>query len=170
MHRARRRAECPRRWAGLRWAPLVAAPVLAALGACSSPPPAPFAPLLAPVWNHHAGSILSGPRSEDAQAPVDTDPEHALQLRVEVGGLGELPEDWPRLASRARLVVADGDNHSLRGVANLLGGAQCLEGPDVLVKLDEAAPELRPVTTALLPGTTASLSLGPFPGTQLLEL
>ena len=131
---------------------------LAALAACAAPPPAPFEPpALAPAWTHHAGSLLTGPRADGLAPAVDADPAHALALRASVEAVESLPADWPRLASRARLVVTDIGDRPLLGVARLLDGALIADGAGA--PAPDVAPGAGGLLAALPPGTTAVLDV-----------
>jgi hypothetical protein len=144
--------------------------LLAALAACASPP-APFEPPpLRPEWSHHAGPLLTGPLLLDVPPDLGADLSRALALQVRLLTFEDLPPAGrPRLASRARLVLGDAPGRTVHGVAYLASGAMVAEGQaarDVLAKVDDG--EFLPASAtaappaALLPGTTAVLSL-PFP-------
>ncbi|HEX5010000.1 MAG TPA: hypothetical protein VFY71_06335 [Planctomycetota bacterium] len=143
--------------------------LLVALAACAAPP-GPFEPPpLQPTWEHFAGSLLTGPQPGDAPPELDTDPAHALALQVRLAVVEDLPPGaLPRLATRSRMVVGDTPGRPLRSVARLGSGAQLGEGEAaqaLLAQLDTGELPVASATgaspTALLPGTTAVLTL-PF--------
>ena len=143
--------------------------LLAALAACASPPPAFEPPPLQPTWEHFAGSLLTGPQPAATPPDVDTDPALALALQVRLAVVEDLPSGTlPRLATLSRMVVGDTPGRPLRSVARLGSGAQLGEGEaaqELLARLDAGELPVAAATgaspTALLPGTTAVLTL-PF--------
>ena len=143
--------------------------LLAALAACAAPPPAFEPPPLRPTWEHFAGSLLTGPQPGATPPDVDADPADALALQVRLAVVEDMPLDaLPRLATRSRMVVGDTPGRPLRSVARLGSGAQLGEGEAaqaLLAQLDSGELPVAAATgaspTALLPGTTAVLTL-PF--------